>query len=111
MKYDYLIVGAGLFGSTFAYEMTQAGKKCLIKESKEHIAGNCYTENKHGINIHTYGPHIFHTNDKSIWEWINQFTEFHNYKHSPKVSYISNMYSFPINLMTLNQMWGTKRPE
>jgi UDP-galactopyranose mutase len=110
-KYDYLIVGAGLFGSTFAYEMTKVGKKCLIIESKEHIAGNCYTENKDGINIHTYGPHIFHTNDKDIWEWVNQFTEFNNYRHCVRVSYDDKMYSFPINLMTLNQLWGIKTPE
>ena len=110
-KYDYLIVGAGLFGSTFAYEMTKVGKKCLIIESKEHIAGNCYTENKDGINIHTYGPHIFHTNDKGIWEWVNQFAEFNNYRHCVRVSYDNNMYSFPINLMTLNQLWSVKTPE
>jgi UDP-galactopyranose mutase len=110
-KYDYLIVGSGLFGSVFAHEMTKAGKKCLIIESKNHIGGNCYTKNKDGINIHTYGPHIFHTNDKGIWEWINQFTEFHSYKHSPKVSYDGSMYSFPINLMTLHQLWGVKTPK
>jgi UDP-galactopyranose mutase len=111
MMYDYLIVGSGLFGSTFAYEMTKVGKKCLIIESKEHIAGNCYTENKDGINIHTYGPHIFHTNDKGIWEWVNQFAEFNNYRHCVRVSYDDKMYSFPINLMTLNQLWGVKTPE
>ena len=109
--YDYLIVGSGLFGSTFAYEMTKAGKKCLIIENKEHIAGNCYTENKDGINIHTYGPHIFHTNDKGIWEWVNQFAEFNNYRHCVRVSYDDKMYSFPINLMTLNQLWSVKTPE
>jgi UDP-galactopyranose mutase len=111
MKYDYLIVGAGLFGSTFAYEMTKAGKKCLIIESKDHIAGNCYTENKDGINIHTYGPHIFHTNDKGIWEWVNQFAEFNNYRHCVRVSYDDKIYSFPINLMTLHQLWNVKTPE
>jgi len=110
-KFDYLIVGSGLFGSVFAYEMTKIGKKCLIIEKRDHIAGNCYTENKDGINIHTYGPHIFHTNDKGIWNWINQFTEFHPYKHSPKVNYNDKIYSFPINLMTLQQLWGIKTPE
>ena len=109
--YDYLIVGSGLFGSTFAYEMTKAGKKCLIVESKDHIGGNCYTENIDNINIHTYGPHIFHTNDSEIWKWINQFTDFHPYKHTPKVRYKDKIYSFPINLMTLNQIWGVKTPE
>jgi UDP-galactopyranose mutase len=109
--YDYLIIGSGLFGSVFAHEMTKAGKKCLIIEKRNHIAGNCHTENKDGINVHTYGPHIFHTNDKGIWEWINQFTEFHNYKHTPKVNYKDKIYSFPINLMTLNQIWGVNTPE
>jgi UDP-galactopyranose mutase len=111
MKYDYLIVGSGLFGSVFAHEMTKACKKCLIIEKRNHIAGNCYSENKDGINVHAYGPHIFHTNDKGIWEWINQFTEFHNYKHTPKVNYKDKIYSFPINLMTLNQIWGVNTPE
>ena len=111
MKYDYLIIGSGLFGSTFAYEMNKKGKKCLVIESKSHIAGNCFTENKDGINIHTYGPHIFHTNDSDIWNWINQFTKFHNYKHSPRVSFEDKIYSFPINLLTLNQLWGVKTPE
>ena len=110
-QYDYLVVGSGLFGSVFAYEMTKIGKKCLIIEKKTHIGGNCYTENKDGINIHTYGPHIFHTNDKSIWEWINQFTEFHNYRHSPRVSYKNKTFSFPINLMTLHQLWGVNTPK
>ncbi len=109
--YDYLIVGSGLFGSVFSHEMTKAGKKCLIIEKRNHIAGNCYSENKDGINVHTYGPHIFHTNDKGIWEWINQFTDFHNYKHTPKVNYKDKIYSFPINLMTLNKIWGVNTPE
>lgn len=111
MRYDYLIVGSGLFGSVFAHEMKKAGKKCLIIEKRNHIAGNCYSENKDSINVHTYGPHIFHTNDKVIWNWINQFTDFHNYKHSPKVNYKDKIYSFPINLMTLNQIWGVNTPE
>jgi UDP-galactopyranose mutase len=111
MKHDYLIVGSGLFGSTFAHEMNKIGKKCLIIEKSNHIAGNCYTENKDDINIHTYGPHIFHTNDKYIWNWINQFTEFHSYKHSPRVSYKDTIFSFPINLMTLQQLWDVKTPK
>ena len=111
MIYDYLIVGSGLFGSVFAHEMTKVGKKCLIIEKRSHIAGNCYSENKDGINVHNYGPHIFHTNDKVIWEWINKFTDFHNYKHTPKVNYKDKMYSFPINLMTLHQIWGVNTPE
>jgi UDP-galactopyranose mutase len=110
MIYDYLIVGSGLFGSVFANEMTKNGKKCLIIEKRTHIAGNCYTENKDGINVHAYGPHIFHTNDKGIWEWVNQFADFHNYKHTPKVNFKGNIYSFPINLMTLYQIWGVNTP-
>lgn len=109
--YDYLIVGSGLFGATFAYEMNKVGKKCLIIENKDHIAGNCYTENKDNINIHKYGPHIFHTNDKHIWDWINQFAEFNNYKHTAKVNFKDKLFSFPINLMTLNQLWGINTPE
>lgn len=109
--YDYLIVGSGLFGSVFAYEMTKIGKKCLVIESRNHIGGNCYTENIDNINIHKYGPHIFHTNNEYIWNWINQFTKFHNYKHSPKVFHEDKLYSFPINLMTLYQLWGVKTPE
>lgn len=110
-KYDYLIVGSGLFGSVFAYEMNKIGKKCLVIEKSNHIAGNCYSENKDGINVHIYGPHIFHTNNKEIWNWINQFAEFNNYKHTPKVKYKDDLYAFPINLMTLYQLWGVKTPE
>jgi UDP-galactopyranose mutase len=111
MKYDFLIVGAGLFGSVFAYEAKKLGKKCLIIDKRNHIGGNCYTENIDGIDIHKYGPHIFHTNDKKIWEWINQFGEFNNYVHSPKVNYNNKIYSFPINLLTLQQLWGVMTPE
>lgn len=111
MKYDFLIVGSGLFGSVFAHEATKAGKKCLIIEKRNHIGGNCYTENIDNINIHKYGPHIFHTNDKKIWDWVQQFGEFNQYKHSPKVNYKGEMYSFPINLLTLNKLWGVTTPE
>jgi UDP-galactopyranose mutase len=111
MKYDFLIVGSGLFGSVFAHEATKAGKKCLIIEKRNHIGGNCYTEKIDNINIHKYGPHIFHTNDKKIWDWIQQFGEFNQYKHSPKVNYKGEIYSFPINLLTLNKLWGVTTPE
>lgn len=111
MRYDFLIVGAGLFGSTFAHEVTRAGKKCLVIDKRNHIGGNCYTENVDGINIHKYGPHIFHTNNTKIWDWIQQFGEFNNYKHSPKVNFNDKIYSFPINLLTLQQLWGVKTPE
>jgi UDP-galactopyranose mutase len=111
MKYDFLIVGSGLFGSVFAHEAKKNGKKSLIIDKRDHIGGNCYSENVDGINVHKYGPHIFHTNDKQIWDWIQQFGEFNNYKHSPKVNYNDKIYSFPINLLTLQQLWGVKTPE
>jgi UDP-galactopyranose mutase len=111
MNYDYLIVGAGLFGSTFAHELTKAGKKCLVIDKRSHIAGNCFTEERDNINIHTYGPHIFHTNDTEIWKWINQFCEFNNYQHKVKVNFREKIYSFPINLLTFSQLWGVKNPK
>ena len=92
MQYDYLIVGSGFFGAVFAHEMTRVGKKCLIIEKRSHIGGNCYTEKIDNINLHKYGPHIFHTNDKKIWDWINKFTDFLPYKHSPKVSHNDKIY-------------------
>lgn len=109
-KYDYIIVGSGIFGSVFAYELNKIGKKVLVVEKRNHIGGNCYTENIENINVHKYGPHIFHTNDKKIWNYINQFAEFNNYINRPKVNYKNNIYSFPINLFTLYQLWGVKTP-
>jgi len=109
--YDYLIVGSGLFGSVFAYEMTKIGKKCLVIEKRNHIGGNCFTEKRDNINIHMYGAHIFHTNDDEIWNWINQFSEFNNYQHKVKVNYGDKVFSFPINLLTLHQLFGVKTPE
>jgi len=110
MEIDYLIVGAGLFGSVFAREATNRGFKCLVIDKRDHIAGNCFTEKKDDIDIHKYGPHIFHTNNKEIWEYVNQFAEFNNFINRPKVNYQNKIYSFPINLMTLNQLWGVKTP-
>jgi len=110
-EYDYLIVGSGLFGSVFAREATDKGKKCLVIEERDHIGGNCYTEEKDGINIHKYGPHIFHTDDKRIWDYTNRFIEFNNYRHSPRVKYKNQIYSFPINLLTLYQIWGVSTPQ
>ena len=101
MTYDYLIVGAGLFGATFTNLAKLAGKKCLIIEKRKHIAGNCYTKNIEGINVHKYGPHIFHTSNKEIWDYVNQFAVFNNYVNRPKVIYNNNLYSFPLNLFTL----------
>jgi UDP-galactopyranose mutase len=111
MKYDYLIVGSGLFGSVFAYEAKKSGKKVIVLEKRNHIGGNCYTENIDGINIHKYGPHIFHTNNKKIWDYINQFAEFNHFIHRPKVNYNNRIYSFPINLFTLYQLWGVSSPK
>ena len=111
MKYDYLIIGAGLYGSVFAHEMNKLGKKCLVIEKRNHIGGNCYTDKKDNIDVHVYGAHIFHTNDKRIWNYVNSLVEFNNYKHSVKINYKNKIFSFPINLMTLNQLWGVNTPE
>jgi UDP-galactopyranose mutase len=109
--YDYLIVGSGLFGSVFAREMTDKGYKCLVIDKRSHIGGNCYTESVDGINVHKYGPHIFHTSDSTIWEYINRFTKFNNFVNRPKVNYEGKIYSFPINLMTLFQVYGVTTPD
>ena len=109
--YDYLIVGAGLFGSICARELTNAGKKVLVIDKRDHIGGNCYTSKVGGINVHVYGPHIFHTNNKQVWDYINKYAEFNHFTLRPKVKYKSNMYSFPINLMTLHQVYGVTTPQ
>jgi UDP-galactopyranose mutase len=108
--FDFLIVGSGLFGSVFAREMTDRGFRCLILERRLHLGGNVFTENVEGINIHKYGAHIFHTNDTEIWNYVNRFAKFNNYRHKVFVRHSSNLLSFPINLMTLNQLWGIKTP-
>ena len=110
-KYDYLVVGCGLFGSVFARQATDAGKKCLIVDKRSHIGGNCYTEDNHGIHVHKYGPHIFHTNNDRVWEFMNQWASFNNYVNRPKVNFGGEIYSFPINLFTLHQLWGVNTPE
>ena len=110
MKYDYLIVGSGLFGSIFAYEMKKIGKNCLVIEKRDHIGGNIYTSKEENINVHKYGAHIFHTSDKEVWEYINQFTEFNNFINSPVAVYEDKMYNLPFNMNTFYQMWGTKTP-
>ena len=111
MKYDYLIVGAGLFGSVFAHEMTQKGKKCLVIDKRDHIAGNVYTKAVNDINVHMYGAHIFHTSDKKIWDYVNQFAEFNNYVNSPIAVYKDELYNLPFNMNTFSKMWGIKTPE
>jgi UDP-galactopyranose mutase len=110
-KYDYIIVGSGLFGSVFAREMTNAGAKCLVLEKRSHIGGNCYTKDVGGIHVHEYGPHIFHTSSDRVWEYMNRWTRFNHYINRPKVHYKGQIYSFPINLFTLYQLWGVKTPE
>jgi UDP-galactopyranose mutase len=109
-KYDYLIVGAGLYGSTFAYEMNKQGKKCLVIDKRNHIGGNIYTEEIEGINVHKYGAHIFHTSNKEVWEYINQFCEFNNYINSPIANYKGEIYNLPFNMNTFNKLWGVRTP-
>lgn len=111
MKYDYLIVGSGLFGCTFANLAKNNNKTCLIIEKRNHPYGNCYTEKINNIDVHKYGPHIFHTNSDKIWEYVNSFSKFNNFINRPKVSHSGELYSFPINLMTLQQLWGVNTPE
>ncbi|MFI3229150.1 MAG: UDP-galactopyranose mutase [Bacillota bacterium] len=109
-KYDYLIVGSGLYGAIFAHEMTKQGKKCLVIEKRNHIAGNIYCEQAEGINVHKYGAHIFHTSKKHVWEYINQFAEFNNYINSPVAVYKDELYNLPFNMNTFSKMWGIKTP-
>lgn len=112
MKYDFLIVGAGLAGATAAYELTKAGKKCLVVEKRPHIGGNIYTENINGINVHKYGAHIFHTSDKKIWNYVNSFVEFNRYTNCPVAQAPDGkLYNLPFNMNTFYQMWGVKTPE
>ena len=109
--YDVLIVGAGFFGSVFAHEVAKSGKKCLVIDRRSHIGGNCYTRNNGGINVHEYGPHIFHTNSKKIWDYVNQFAEFRQFIYSPVANYEGKLYSLPFNMWTFHQLWGVSTPE
>lgn len=111
MKYNYLIVGSGLFGAIFAYEANKKGKKCLVIDKRPHIAGNIYTEKKDGINVHKYGAHIFHTSNKEVWQYINQFAEFNRYTNSPVARYRDELYNMPFNMNTFNKLWGVVTPE
>ncbi|MDO5520494.1 MAG: UDP-galactopyranose mutase [bacterium] len=109
--YDYLVVGAGLFGSVFAYEASRRGKKCLVIDKRNHVAGNIYTKEVNGINVHEYGAHIFHTSNKEIWEYVNQFAEFNRYTNSPVARYKDELYNLPFNMNTFHALWGVKTPE
>lgn len=110
MRYDYLIVGAGLYGAVFAYEAKKAGKTCLVIDKREHIAGNIYCEDVDGIHVHKYGAHIFHTSNKKVWEYVNQFAEFNHYVNSPVAVYKDELYNLPFNMNTFSKMWGVRTP-
>lgn len=109
--YDYLIVGSGLFGSIFAYEASQKGKKCLVIDKRNHIGGNVYTKEIEGINVHKYGAHIFHTSNKEVWEYIQKFAEFNRYTNSPIAKYKNEIYNMPFNMNTFNKLWGVITPK
>ncbi|RGN43223.1 MULTISPECIES: UDP-galactopyranose mutase [unclassified Bacteroides] len=109
--YDYLIVGAGLFGATFAYMAKRQGKSCLVIDKRPHLGGNIYCENIEGINVHTYGAHIFHTSNKEVWDFVNSIVEFNRYTNSPVANYKGKLYNLPFNMNTFYQMWGTRTPE
>ena len=111
MHYDYLVVGAGLYGAAFAQQMIDAGKTVLVIDKRSHIGGNIYTEEVEGIQVHRYGAHIFHTNDRGVWEYINRFAEFNRYTNSPVANYHGQLYSLPFNMYTFHQMWGVVTPQ
>lgn len=109
--YDFLIVGSGFFGSVCARELTDLGYKCLVIDKRDHIGGNCYTENIEGIDVHKYGAHIFHTSNKKVWDYINRFTEFNNYRHHVIANYNDELFSLPFNMFTFNKLWGVNTPD
>lgn len=110
-NYDYLIVGAGLFGAVFAREATDAGKTCLVIEKRDHIAGNCYDEPCEGISVHKYGAHIFHTSNEKVWNYVNRFAKFNNYVNSPVARYHNELYNMPFNMNTFSKLWGVQTPQ
>ena len=110
-KYDYIIVGSGIFGSVCARELTDLGYSCLVVEKRNHIGGNCYTEKQEGIDVHVYGAHIFHTSNKSTWEYVNRFIEFNSYRHHVVANYEDTLYSLPFNMFTFNKLWDVNTPE
>lgn len=109
-EYDYLIVGSGLFGCVFAHEATKRGKRCIVIDKRPHVGGNVYCENRENINVHKYGAHIFHTNDKTIWDYVNSFVEFNRYTNSPLAFYKNEVYNLPFNMNTFFQLWGVRTP-
>ena len=111
MKYDFLIVGSGLFGATFAYFAKKRGKKCLVIDKRNHLGGNVYCENVEGINVHKYGAHIFHTNNKEVWDFVNSIVEFNRYTNSPVANYKGRLFNLPFNMNTFYQMWGVRTPD
>ena len=111
MKYDYLVVGSGLFGSIFSYEAVKKGKRCLVIDKRDHIAGNIYCEKMEDIQIHKYGAHIFHTSNREVWQYINQFAEFNHYRNAPVAIYKDELYNLPFNMNTFSKMWGIKTPQ
>ena len=111
MKYDYLIVGAGLFGSIFAHEAKKAGKKVVVIDRRNHVGGNIYTKEVEGIQVHQYGAHIFHTSDKEVWDYVQQFAEFNRYTNSPVARYKDELYNLPFNMNTFSKMWGITTPQ
>ena len=111
MNYDYLIVGAGLFGSVFAHEAKAAGKRVLVIDRRPHIAGNVYCRDVEGIHVHEYGAHIFHTNNKEVWDYVNRFSEFNRFTNSPVANFRGELYSLPFNMYTFNKMWGVVTPK
>lgn len=111
VMYDYLIVGAGLYGSVFAYKAKQAGKKCLVIDRRSHVGGNIYCEKLEGINVHKYGAHIFHTSNKKVWDFVNSIVEFNRYTNSPIANYKGKLFNLPFNMNTFYQMWGVTTPQ
>ena len=109
-KYDYLIVGAGLFGATFAHEAQKAGKRCLVIDKRSHQGGNIYCEETNGIHVHKYGAHIFHTDNKEVWDYVNQFVEFNRFTNAPLACFEGKLYNMPFNMNTFYQLWGVKTP-
>ena len=109
--YDYLIVGAGLYGAVMAYRLHQMGKKCLVIDKRSHFGGNVYCEDIHGIHVHKYGAHIFHTDNKYVWDFVHSFVEFNRYTNSPIANYKGKLYNLPFNMNTFSQMWGVQTPE